>query len=322
MDRIRCVINYDAPGDVETYIHRIGRTGRAGRQGHALLFLAPNQTRLLRMIEDQTNSRILPLELPSTAQINHKRIARFAQRLTDTLDAGGLESLEQIVNDYQRRHEVPMARIAAAFARLVQGDKPLLLQDLPPLVPAGKGHQRTGRAKPRQGKQERSPRTRRSPSSSTEAGMERYRLKVGHAQGLLPKNIVGAIAAESGLAGRDIGRITIDRNFSTVDLPEGMPSEIFQRLQRLRFGGRASGFALDSPSGPPKSNAPKCTQSSARSNLTSAPAKDGSNRPTRKAKRTRSVSANPKKISKKAESPRKRKKTNTTAKARKLRSAP
>jgi ATP-dependent RNA helicase DeaD len=128
VERISHVLNYDIPHDVETYIHRIGRTGRAGREGDAILFVAPREQRMLGSIERATRKKIELLELPSTEIINDKRVARFMQRITDTIAQGGLTEPLQLVERYQREHNVPASEIAAALAKLVQGDEPLLLE--------------------------------------------------------------------------------------------------------------------------------------------------------------------------------------------------
>lgn len=128
VERISHVLNYDIPHDTETYIHRIGRTGRAGRQGDAILFVAPREQRMLGFIERATRKKIELLELPSTEVINDKRVARFMQRISDTLAQGGLTESQQLVERYEREHNVPAIEIAAALAKLLQGDEPLLLE--------------------------------------------------------------------------------------------------------------------------------------------------------------------------------------------------
>jgi ATP-dependent RNA helicase DeaD len=127
VERISHVVNYDIPYDVEAYIHRIGRTGRAGRAGEAILFVAPRERRMLRAIEHATRQPIEPLTLPSTETVNDKRIADFKQRITDAHAAGELDFLHGLIEQYQQEHDVPATEIAAALARLVIGEQPLLL---------------------------------------------------------------------------------------------------------------------------------------------------------------------------------------------------
>ncbi len=231
VERISHVINYDIPNDPEAYIHRIGRTGRAGRQGDAILFVSPRERRMLHAIEKATRQKIEPLELPSVEAVNHRRVAAFLQRISDTLAAGELTFMEGLVERYQREHDVPASEIAAALAKMALGDRPLLLEAEKPRKPrkAGQDKEKAGRKPP----PAREKRKRPLPE-----GMERFRIEVGHEHGVKPGNIVGAIANEAGLDGKYIGGIDIRDDHSLVDLPEGMPKEIFQDLKKTRVCNR------------------------------------------------------------------------------------
>jgi ATP-dependent RNA helicase DeaD len=230
LDRISHVVNYDIPYDTEAYIHRIGRTGRAGRQGDAILFVAPREQRMLRAIEKATQQKIEPLELPSTQTVNNKRIADFKQRITDTLAAGELDFMQSLVEQYQQEHDVPALEIAGALAKLSVGDRPLLLKPDNPR-PARQSQE------PRQRDEQARKRPHRSQTRPGE-GMERFRIEVGHQHNAKPGNIVGAIANEAGLDSRNIGHIDIHENFSLVDLPIGMPKDVFQDLRRAWVCGQ------------------------------------------------------------------------------------
>jgi ATP-dependent RNA helicase DeaD len=127
VDRISHVVNYDIPYDTEAYIHRIGRTGRAGRSGEAILFVAPRERRMLAAIERATRQKITRLELPTTETVNNKRIADFKQKITDTLAAGEMTFMQNLVEQYRDEHDIPALEIAAALAKMSIGDKPLLL---------------------------------------------------------------------------------------------------------------------------------------------------------------------------------------------------
>jgi ATP-dependent RNA helicase DeaD len=239
VDRISHIINYDIPYDTESYVHRIGRTGRAGRTGDAILFVAPRERRLLQAIEHATGQRIEPMELPSTEIINDQRIARFKQRITDTLATEEIGFFYQLIEQYQQEHNVPAMEVAAALAVLLQGDQPLLLEKAK--APAKPRREREDR--PERGvrpeRAERAPGKRRHEAGEGEAvDMERYRIEVGHAHGAAPGNIVGAIANEAGLDSQYIGRIDIQEEHSLVDLPAGMPEDIFTILQATRVAGR------------------------------------------------------------------------------------
>jgi len=232
VERISHVINYDIPYDTESYIHRIGRTGRAGRSGEAILFVAPREKHMLRSIERATKQKIELLELPSTEVINIKRIANFEQRITDTLAAGGLEFYYDLMEKYLQEHNVPAVEIAAALAKLVQGDEPLLLTKKPK---SKKVVFEEFEGRPRREK----PFTKRGRASSMpEKGMERFRIEVGHNHNVNPGNIVGAIANEAGIDSKFIGRINIYDDFSTVDLPEGMSRDILRTLKKVWVSGQ------------------------------------------------------------------------------------
>ncbi|WP_462322270.1 DEAD/DEAH box helicase [Halochromatium sp.] len=235
VERISHVINYDIPSDTEAYIHRIGRTGRAGRAGEAILFVAPRERRMLAAIERATRQRIEPLTLPSTETVNNKRIADFKQRITDTLAAGELGFMQSLIEQYQEEHDVPAVEIAAALAKLSIGDQPLLLT-APERPSRSREPLERGRDR-RRDDQERARPQRRAPSQPDQ-GMERFRIAVGHRNGVKPGNIVGAIANEAGLDAQHIGRIDIHDEFSLVDLPTGMPRELLQDLRKVRVCGR------------------------------------------------------------------------------------
>ena len=233
VDRISHVINYDVPYDTEAYIHRIGRTGRAGRQGEAILFIAPRERRMLYAIEKATRQKIEQLVLPTTETVNNKRIADFKQKITDTVAAGELAFMQGLVEGYRQEHDIPAVEIAAALAKMALGDKPLLLSP-----DKAKNPFREHAGTPSPGKKT-SPGKKRRGGEPRElaAGMERYRIEVGHSHGVKPGNIVGAIANEAGLDGEHIGPIDIGPDFSTVDLPLGMPKDIFMDLKKVRVCG-------------------------------------------------------------------------------------
>lgn len=249
VDRISHVINYDIPYDAEAYIHRIGRTGRAGRKGEAILFVAPRERRMLYSIERATRQKIEPLELPTTETVNNKRIADFKQKISDTLATGELAFMQGVVEQYRQEHDVPALEIAAALAKMSLGDRPLLMK-----ADAPKSSRPAREDRPRnEGGESRSSKPRRDqPSSPPAENQERYRIEVGHKHGVKPGNIVGAIANESGLDGDTIGHIEIRTEYSLVDLPVGMPREVFNDLIKVRVCGQAMKISLQGKPAPRK----------------------------------------------------------------------
>jgi ATP-dependent RNA helicase DeaD len=377
VERVSHVVNYDIPYDSESYIHRIGRTGRAGRKGEAILFVAPRERNMLRIIEKATRQRIAEMDLPSIAAVNEQRVARFKQRLGAALTAGEGAVFRELIEEFEREQNVPAIDIAAALASLLHGSAPLLLSER-----AGEGPRAVGEGDRPRGREEREPRRsreerggrpqrgrgeperrgrraergrgefeRRGPSAErgrgefeergrsaergrgefeergpraereereragpeglgqlAEGGLgdpddrgrqaergrgeleaeggrneapargsgggqhkgeggerdapagrrrrradaegvtyERFRVEVGHVHGVKPGNIVGAIANEAGLEGRYIGHVDIREDHSFVDLPEGMPKEIFRSLKKVRVAGRELRIARGAP---------------------------------------------------------------------------
>jgi ATP-dependent RNA helicase DeaD len=299
VERISHVVNYDVPYDSESYIHRIGRTGRAGRSGEAILFIAPRERNMLRIIERATRQQIAQMNLPSIADVNEQRLAKFKQRIADTLASGEAEAFRSIVEQFESENEVPAIQIAAALAALLQGETPLLLPERPERTvseergeqrfenrqrfgarerpeaggrPQARGGERPGvngrtkarsespevrglpeargdtpdgeRTEGRPNAEEREARTEHRPRQSprrneaNDVVFETFRLEVGHAHGVKPGNIVGAIANEAGLEGRHIGQVDIRDDHSFVDLPEGMPKDIFRNLKKVRVAGQ------------------------------------------------------------------------------------
>ncbi|MDH5180789.1 MAG: DEAD/DEAH box helicase [Gammaproteobacteria bacterium] len=234
VERISHVINYDIPTDTEAYVHRIGRTGRAGRKGDAILFVAPRERNLLKAIERATRQQIDLMELPSTEILNDKRIANFKQRITDTLEAQELGMYQALLEAYQQEHNIPAIEIAAALANLLQGDEPLLLKDAPRPSKSAK----SDRPPRDRGARDDRPARKSRDRHDKDEGMQTFRIEVGHNHGVKPANIVGAIANEAGLDSAYIGQIKIHDEYSTVDLPEGMPKEVFRDLQKVWVSGQ------------------------------------------------------------------------------------
>jgi ATP-dependent RNA helicase DeaD len=234
------VVNYDIPYDTEAYVHRIGRTGRAGRKGEAILFVSPREKRLLRAIEVATRQPIAPMQIPSHADVADRRIARFKQTISDTVEAEELGFYEDLIGSYQREHNIGLGEIAAALAFLLQRAKPLVPEEAQVPSPRQAVARSTGA-----GQRGR---------SQQEAGMVHYRIEVGRTHGVQPKHIVGAIANEAGLESQYIGQITLFDAYSLVDLPEGMPKEIFRHLRTVWVCGRQLRISL--ADGPPPREAP------------------------------------------------------------------
>ena len=239
VDRISHVINFDIPFDNEAYIHRIGRTGRAGRKGEAILFIHPRERRMLHSIETLTRQKIEAMAPPTVREINDRRVAAFKERITETLKNTECNFFRTMIDEYLKETEVPTADLAAALAKIAQGDKPFFLKESPA---EKRMEKREGRKEPVRTRAADTsagsrPMKRRAPSEP-EQGMDRYRIEVGLTHGVKPGNIVGAIANEADLSSEHIGRISIFDDHSTIDLPFGMPDDILRLLKKVRINER------------------------------------------------------------------------------------
>jgi ATP-dependent RNA helicase DeaD len=322
VERISHVINFDIPHDTESYIHRIGRTGRAGRSGEAILFIAPRERHMLKIIERATRQNIAQMQLPTPETIADQRVAKFKNSITQTLSspelAERLAELQSVVEQIEREQQVSAREVAAALAHLAQGNAPpaaaatrpkragpvtpyqtglpahtprsepptprgekpgaktplpsrektafesppLVRERIVPASPPPKAQVREDFPAQEDAPRSEAPLDRarekvRRPKAP-EHGMETYRIEVGSKHGVEPGNIVGAIANEADLDSQYIGRIRIFDDHSLVDLPEGMPKETFQDLQKVWVSGQqmkisrfGSAPPTDKPKGPP-----------------------------------------------------------------------
>ena len=234
VDRIGLVINYDMPFDSEAYVHRIGRTGRAGRTGEAILFITPRERRFVGNLERAVGQAIEPMDIPSNAEINESRLNRLRSRLSQAAVAESDEEttlLRELIQRVGQENELSMEQLAVAALKLAVGDQPLLVQGDEGWL---KTPARADRRDPRGRDRRRVDRESRPP----EDNMMRYRVEVGYRDRVKPGNLVGAIANESGLQGRMIGRIQIFDAHSLVDLPKGMPEDVYNALRRLKVMNR------------------------------------------------------------------------------------
>ncbi len=220
VERISHVVNYDIPNDTEAYVHRIGRTGRAGRQGTAILFAAPRERRMLRAIEHATRQKIEPMRLPTQRDVRDIRIKNFKEQVSCTISNEDLTQYHEVINEMIQEQAIEIGDAAAALCFLAQKERPF---------PDG------NEPEPRQWEErERRPR-REDREDPRNKGKKRFRISVGRDHGVSPGEIVGAIANEGGISGRDIGHIRLFDKFSTVYLPEETAGAVLSTLGEIRI---------------------------------------------------------------------------------------
>ncbi len=231
VQRISHVVNYDIPHDTESYVHRVGRTGRAGREGQAILFVAPRERRMLSAIEQATRQKISPMTLPTRRDITERRVGQFKEMLLTAIQGEDLGFFEELVDEFQQDYGFETRKVAAAMAFMLQQNRPLLPEDdIPDPLPAAAGRQEN--------------------YAHEAKGLRRYRIEVGRVHGAEPGHIVGAIANEAKISSQDIGQIKIFHDFSLVDLPDTLSTELVELLQRVRVCGQPLQLGPDlGPSG-------------------------------------------------------------------------
>ncbi len=222
IETVTHVINYDIPTDVESYTHRIGRTGRAGREGDAITLVTPRELGQLRFIERSTKVQIQAMRLPTDADLAMRRREVLKQSLTQAIEAGGLEAYLTVATDLLKTHDP--ALIVAASLKLLGASEPAAANTVAAAIPP-------------------------PAPSRPEGGMARLMLSMGRREGLRPSDLVGAIANETGMPGRDIGAIDIFDYESFVEIPQSRADEVMQVLmgttlrgQRVRVERVRAGF--------------------------------------------------------------------------------
>lgn len=229
VERITHVINYDIPFNSEAYTHRIGRTGRAGRKGDAILLINAREKRLVKDFERATNSKLENMTLPSIKEINELRVKNLSNRIIENQNNNDHKTYRDLLLQLQQETDLNPLDIAASLATLLYEKSPLLLEEEKITPKAASKSTPNNKKRGKQAKPTITP-----PAEE----MQRYRLAVGKVHGVRPKNIVGAIANEAGLESQFIQQVNIFDDYSTVDLPEGMPKAIYKDLRKTWVCGQ------------------------------------------------------------------------------------
>jgi len=229
VELITHVVNYDIPNDVEAYVHRIGRTGRAGRSGVATLFITPRERRMMREIERFTGTQIKPMKMPSRADVAARRVAVFKDTLRKELQAGELDLYVEIVTQLADEGPFDMADVAAAAARLAHGTRAVGAPVAEAPAPA--------------------PREKAAVRDDDEAKV-RLSMALGKRDGIRPADVVGSIANEAGISGSEIGPIEIRDEITYVSIPLRYRDDVLAKLGGTRFRGRPVNLRVAGPEGP------------------------------------------------------------------------
>ena len=213
VDCITHVVNYDIPSSPEVYVHRIGRTGRAGRRGVSILLATPKERRSLAGIERFTGKVMTPMSLPSNEDIALNRAAELKARVAKELEGADLGPYKDLVEEIMAERDVPPLVLAAALARLAAGDKPLVLEapEPAPLSSRGRG---------------------------ADSHMVHLFLSLGFDAGVRPGNIVAAVTNEAGVPPKAIGAIDIRKTSTIFAVDKQYAKVVLERLSKVAIRGR------------------------------------------------------------------------------------
>src|SRR5262245_24715899 len=248
IEDISHVFNYHLPDDAEVYIHRIGRTGRAGKTGIAITLLSPKEKRRLREVEALTKQPITKMELPTVEEIQRHRESQVIETMKVWLGRGRYKRELEMVNELVQAGHDPLNVAAAALkiARTDEKQRPIAEITDVKSDRGEKNHQARGkqdsfrlRDESRRGSKQRSHAegpARRGDDSSHEEGMIRLKLNKGKLNGIRPNDIVGQIAFHANIPGYTIGKIRIEEKHSFVDIPEDLVEQVLKHNGNYRVG--------------------------------------------------------------------------------------
>ena len=213
IDHVSHVINFDLPTAAEVYVHRIGRTGRIGREGVAITLLAPREQRFLQYVERLTKQKVEIGKLPSEADLRRRRLEGAKETIRTRIAAGELDDMKELVASLAEEFDIMDVAAAAIALANEQADKPAPAEEPEPQVEPGyRGERASGR-------------------------LTLLRISVGKEESIRPADLVGAIAGEAGVPSRVIGAIKIHDDYSLVEVPEELSERIIEALKRTKIRG-------------------------------------------------------------------------------------
>ena len=224
IDQLTHVVNYEVPSAPDSYVHRIGRVGRAGREGVAITLVEPREHRMLKTIERVTKQRITVEKVPTVADLRSRRLELTRAAIEEAIIEDEFDGYRVVVESLADKFDV--MEVALAAVKLVhEANGPVADdEDIPEVIPKGDRP-----AKPAKGAR---------PPRASGAGMTRLFVGAGRSAGIRPQDLVGAIAGETRLSGRDIGAIEIADRFTLVEVPEPAADEVVKALRASTIKGK------------------------------------------------------------------------------------
>jgi ATP-dependent RNA helicase DeaD len=228
IEQLTHVVNYDVPSAPESYVHRIGRVGRAGREGVAITLAEPREHRLLKNIEQLTRQKISIDKVPTVADLRARRMELTLATLREAIADADLDHYRVVVDALADEYdvvEIALAAVKLAHEATSMADDD---QEIPDVTPSPS----------REARESREPRGREKRPHPGRSGMTRLYVSAGRSAGIRPQDLVGAIAGEARISGRDIGAIEIADKFSLVEVPEGSVDGVIAAMRGVSIKGK------------------------------------------------------------------------------------
>lgn len=221
VDDVEAVFNYDLPQDEEYYVHRIGRTGRAGRNGISFSFVFGKEMRKMRDIERYTKTNLVKHDIPSVADVEEKKVSTFFNQVKEVVEAGHLAKQRQWLENFCSESDADygVVDIAAALLKIALGD-----EEKQEIVDEPSRTRREGRSKSKD-------------TGATSEGMIRLFINVGRNQRVQAKDILGAIAGEAGIPGKLVGTIDIYDKYTFVEVPKQNAKKVLEKMKDIKIKG-------------------------------------------------------------------------------------
>ena len=228
VDDVEMVFNYDLPQDEEYYVHRIGRTGRAGREGISFSFVFGKEIRKMKDIERYTKCKLVRHDIPTIADVEEKKVTAFFKQVKEIIKDSNLSKQTQWIENLCEEEGLEAIEIAAALVKLALGDeeKEEIIEE------KSSYREESGR----RGRKDRD-RGERKRGRNAEAGMVRLFINVGKNQRVQAKDIVGAIAGEAGIPGKLVGTIDIYDKYTFVEVPKENAKKVLDKMKNIKIKG-------------------------------------------------------------------------------------
>ena len=243
VDDVEAVFNYDIPQDDEYYVHRIGRTGRAGRDGIAFSFVVGREVYKLRDIQRYCKTRIIPQAIPSLDDITEIKAEKIMDQVKETINNVDLTKMIQVIEQKLVEEDYTAMDVAAALLKIAMGEENEDIAESGHLAPSLDELDRYGRDNRSRGGRNNGRRdggrgSRGGRDERNGNGMARLFINIGKNQNVRPGDILGAIAGESGIPGRMVGSIDMYDKYTFVEVPEENAESVLKAMKNAKIKGK------------------------------------------------------------------------------------